>query len=203
MRENGGGGELEVAYVLNSFYKKSVFLYHYKYLRKTHPGLSKLKEKIWLFNHSLWAPDESYYTNHAPLSKKIFIENKVNSLLPWAPDESYNVPPSKFTFFNNKIITLISAGCFSACETIASALKLDQRSLLMGSRTHGGSSEPFDYQIKGTPYSLNLPACLTWQKNGKLYEGVGVPPDYELLQDPLIKIDTVLSTAIARIPLVK
>jgi hypothetical protein len=170
LRENGGGGDFEVEYILNSFLKKSVILYHYKYLRKNTPGIRKWLEIFWPLKLSLWAPDEYEYTNLSRRPKK--------------------------TFFNNNVITLVSAGCFSSCETIASILKLEKHSVLLGSRTHGGSGDPVIYPIKGTPFSLNIPSCLNWQSDGKFYEGVGVLPDREVLQSDMIKSDNVLTTAI-------
>jgi hypothetical protein len=173
IRENGGGGDKEVEYVLNAFNEKSVYMYRYKYLRKTHPGKRKFLEKFSPFNTELWSIDEYDYTNleHRPVK----------------------------TFFTNKVAVLLSAGCFSSCETIASAFKLEKRALLIGSRTHGGSGDPVIFPIKETPYSINLPTCVNWQKNDEVYEGIGVPPDLELGQDPSIKSDNVLARAIDQV----
>lgn len=170
LRENGGGGDEEVEYVLNAFYEQSVFMYHYKYLKKTHPGKRKWIEKLWPFRMSLWSPDEYQYTN---------IENR----------------PKK-TFFKNKMATIISSGCFSSCETIASVLKNDKRSIVIGSTTHGGSGDPVIFPIKDTPYSINIPTCVNWQEPGKVYEGVGVQPHLTIEQNPQIKEDNVLKSAI-------
>lgn len=170
LRDNGGGGDLEVEYVINAFYEKSLILYHYKYLTLTHPGKLKWIEMFWPFQLALWAPEEYQYTN----------------LL--------NGPKKKIV--SNRIITLISPGCFSSCETIASILKFDKRSFLLGSNTHGGSGDPVIFPILGTPYSINLPTCITWQNDGHLYEGVGVAPDQELVQNPNTTSDTILDHAI-------
>ncbi|MBC7429479.1 MAG: hypothetical protein H7336_12750 [Bacteriovorax sp.] len=173
LRDNGGGGDTEVEYVLNAFNEKSVFMYHYKYLKKTQPGKAKWLAKFWPVKLDLWAKDGFDFTN---------LKNK----------------PAK-TFFDNKVLTLISAGCFSSCETIASVLKLEKRSVLLGSRTHGGSGDPVIFPIKGTHYSINIPTCITWQENGRFYEGSGVHPDQEVLQRPLLKADNVLKTAIDQV----
>lgn len=173
IREDGGGGDKEVEYVLNAFNEKSIYMYRYKYLRKTHPGTKKILDKLWPFKTQLWSIDEYDYTNLAHRPAK--------------------------TFFNNKVAVLISAGCFSSCETIASALKLENRAVVIGSRTHGGSGDPVIFPIKETPYSINLPTCVNWQKNGELYEGIGVLPDQELDQDPSIKSDNVLARAIDQV----
>lgn len=170
LRENGGGGDEEVEYVLNAFNEKSVFMYHYKYLRKTHPGKRKWFEKFWPFKLSLWSDDEYQYTN---------LEHK----------------PKK-TFYKNKMVTMTSAGCFSSCETIASVLKNEKRSMVIGSATHGGSGDPVIFPIKGTPYSINIPTCVNWQLPGVPYEGVGVQPNIVIEQNPKIQEDNILKSAI-------
>lgn len=170
LRENGGGGDEEVEYTLNAFHEKSVFLYHYKYLRKTQPGKRKWFEKFWPFKLSLWSDDEYEYSN---------IDNR----------------PTK-TFYKNKMATIISSGCFSSCETIASVLKNEKRSVVIGSATHGGSGDPVIFPIKGTPYSINIPTCVNWQEPGLVYEGVGVQPNIVMEQNPKIKEDNILKSAI-------
>nr|BDT29338.1 S41 family peptidase [Bacteriovorax sp. HI3] len=173
LRENGGGGDYEVEYVLNTFFEKSIFVYKYQYLRKTHPGTMKWIEKIWPFKLGLWSPVEFQY---ADLSRR----------------------PSQ-TFFNNRAVTMISAGCFSSCEGIASALKQEKRTVVIGETTHGGAGDPVPFPIKGTPFSINLPTCVVWQKDGSLYEGQGVKPDMVKIQDRLSPADDVLQMAIGLI----
>lgn len=170
LRENGGGGDEEVEYVLNSFFEKSVLLYHFKYLRKTHPGGLKWIEKYSPFKLPLWSEDEFQYTKlkHRP----------------------------KNTFYTNKVVVLTSAGCFSSCETIASVLKNEKRAKIIGSKTHGGSGDPLFFPIKGTHYSLNLPTCVNWQVPGVYYEGVGVSPDIVMYQNPKSLEDNLLKAAI-------
>ena len=170
LRENGGGGDYEVEYVLNAFFSKSVFMYHYKYLRKTEPGKRKHLEKYWPFKLDVWAKDEFQYTELSHKPKK--------------------------QFYDNKVTTLISPGCFSSCETIASTLKLEKRSKLIGSLTHGGSGDPVIFSVTGTHYSINLPACVTWQENNEYFEGVGVAPDLTVSQNHNSLEDDVLNAAI-------
>ena len=170
LRENGGGGDSEVEYVLNAFFAKSVFMYHYKYLRKTHPGKRKHIEKYWPFKLDLWSQEEFQYTDISRKPKKQFLDNK--------------------------LIVLMSSGCFSSCETIASTLKLEKRAKIIGSQSHGGSGDPVIFAIKGTPYSLNIPTSVNWQENNEFFEGVGVRPDEGVFQRPNSRSDDVLSKAI-------
>ncbi len=169
LRENGGGGDYEVEYVLNAFFPKSVFMYHYKYLRKTHPGKRKHLEKYWPFKLDVWSKDEFQYTDLGHKPKK--------------------------QFYENSLVTLISSGCFSSCETIASTLKLEKRSKVYGTKTHGGSGDPVIFPLSGTPFSVNLPTCVTWQENNEYFEGVGVLPDQVVLQSNKSLDDDVLNVA--------
>lgn len=73
----------------------------------------------------------------------------------------------------NKLEVLIGAGCFSSCEIVAGVLKHENRAILKGSTTHGGVGEPRSYPL-GEGYTLMIPICRLWQKNGELYEANGV-----------------------------
>lgn len=170
LRENGGGGDEEVKYVINAFIEKQVLLYHFKYLFKTHPGKLKWITDYLPFELPLWTEEEYEYTNLVHKPKK--------------------------TFYKNKMATIISSGCFSSCETIVSILKNEKRSLVIGSLTHGGSGDPVIFDIKNTHYSINLPTCVNWQVPGVVYEGVGVHPNITAYQNPNIKEDNVLNLAI-------
>lgn len=172
LRENGGGGDEEVKYIINAFIEKPVLLYHFKYLTKTHPGNMKwITEYLPFIKRPLWAADEYEYTGPA--------EHK----------------PKK-TFYKNKMATIISSGCFSSCETIVSILKNEKRSPVIGSVTHGGSGDPVIFDIKNTHYSINLPTCVNWQVPGMVYEGVGVQPNITAYQNPNTKEDSILNAAI-------
>jgi hypothetical protein len=81
--------------------------------------------------------------------------------------------PLEAKILDNKLQVLVGAGCFSSCEIVAGVLKHEKRAILIGSKTHGGVGEPRSYPL-GEGYSLMIPICRLWQKNGELYEGVGV-----------------------------
>lgn len=170
LRENGGGGDEEVEYVLNTFFDKSVLLYHYQYLRSTHPGGLKWITKYTPFILGKWSNEEFQYTK---------LEHR----------------PRK-TFYTNKMAVITSAGCFSSCETIVSILKNENRAKTIGSITHGGSGDPLFFPIKETHYSINLPLCVNWQMPGVFYEGVGVRPDIIMFQKNNIEEDNILKAAI-------
>lgn len=173
LRENGGGGDKEVEYILNSFFDKPTFLYRYRYLSATHPGGLKWIPKVLSSSHELWREMEFDYTNPAI---------HTNNLL-----------------YKNKLAVLISAGCFSSCEGIAQAFKNEKRAIIIGSTTHGGAGDPVIFPIKGTSYSINLPTCVVWQKNNLLFEGVGISPDIELFQNGQLLEDSLLSASLVHL----
>ncbi len=170
LRENGGGGDWEVQLVANTFLGKSVFMDEYRYLKTTQPGFKKIFFKHLPVFSDRWIDPVSEWTRkkYAPLS----------------------------TLTKNKLVTIVSAGCFSSCETIASILKFEGRGKIVGSVTHGGAGEPVLHPIRGTPFSINLPACVVWQKNKTLYEGHGVEPHYFKVQSRYTTDDEVLRFAL-------
>lgn len=170
LRENGGGGDEEVEYILNTFLRKSVKMYSYQFLKQTDPVRVGRLGHLLNFSKSPWSEVEYMYTdlNKAPHKK----------------------------LYDNKVITLISAGCFSSCEAIASILKFQQRATVIGTKTHGGAGGPEEYKLGNSPYSVGLPSVLSWQPNGMLYEGVGVYPEIEVYQHFNKNEDSILQRAI-------
>lgn len=171
LRENGGGSDQEVEYVLNTFNKNPVFMYKFQHLNATTVGV-----KLWIhtylpFFSSLWDSVGYIYS-------------------------SLGRNPAKYQLYDNKMVTLVSAGCFSSCEGLASALKFENRSILVGTTTHGGAGDPVLMPIKGTEYSINLPSCLVWQKDDSLFEGKGVYPNFASTQSFSQSGDTVLEDAL-------
>ena len=173
LRENGGGGDQEVEYVLNSFSDKPLFMYRYQYLAAHTSQFKKWLARLSIQPANIWAEEEFLYSNP---------QNKTT-----------------YQFFENKMITLVSEGCFSSCEGLASSLKLENRSLLLGTRTHGGAGDPIVFPIKNSDFSLNLPTCLAWQKDGNLFEGTGVEPNIKTTQNFTNISDSVLEEGLKKI----
>lgn len=173
LRENNGGGDDEVIYLLNHFIKESVFLYEYKTLKTANISRKDFLKSIFsgevLNVKDKWLHHQTIYTT------------KDNAYLP------------KKSLSKNKMITLVSAGCFSSCEGAAEALSRHKRSLLVGSVTHGGQSEPHGYQLKGGEYDLYLPSAIVYKFDKSLYEGVGVSPHITLEDDFKTDNDDLLS----------
>ena len=171
LRSNNGGDDLEVVYSLNSFLKSPVLLSRFQFLTLNLPG--KLNKLLHLlpFPFSLWAKMELEMTDERVMPKNVF--------------------------YDNPIRVLISAGCFSSCETFASVLKVQKRAQLIGTRTHGGAGDPIMFPIAHSSYVINLPTSIAWQSNGELFEGVGVKPD--LLREDKLSFpgDSLLDEAIS------
>jgi hypothetical protein len=161
LRSNGGGADLEVEYLLNSFFDHPVSLYSYQHLMINVPGPIKSFLRLLPWDFHLWAKKKEEYTS---------IKNS-----------------SPYQLYKNELHVLVSAGCFSSCEVVAQALKFEKRGALWGSQTHGGAGDPYLFPIGNSILSINLPTCLVWQKNGEFFEGVGVTPDFNYL--PLLSID--------------
>lgn len=173
LRENGGGGDQEVEYVLNSFSDKPLFMYRYQYLAVHTSQFRKWLARLSIQPADIWGVEEFLYSNP---------QNKTT-----------------YQFVDNKMITLVSEGCFSSCEGLASSLKLENRSLLIGSTTHGGAGDPVVFPIKNSNFSLNIPTCLAWQKDGKLFEGTGVEPNIKMTQNFAETSDTVLEEGLKKV----
>ncbi len=173
LRENGGGGDQEVEYVLNSFSDKPLFMYRYQYLAVHTSPFRKWLARLSIQPADIWAKEEFLYSNP---------QNK-----------------TAYQFLENKMITLVSEGCFSSCEGLASSLKLENRSLLLGSTTHGGAGDPIVFPIKNSDFSLNLPTCLAWQKDGNLFEGTGVEPNIKTTQKFTDILDSVLEESLKKV----
>jgi len=169
LRENGGGADLEVEYLLNAFLRQSTYLYTYQHLLINAESIWKRALAHLPFSIHLWANKIKEFTH---------LENS---------------PPDHF--FDNKLTLLISAGCFSSCEVVAQALKYEKRALLWGERTHGGAGDPNLFPISNTGFFINLPTCHIWQKDGSLFEGVGVAPDIDYVSSFSLVGDDLLLNA--------
>lgn len=173
LRENGGGGDQEVEYVLNSLSDKSLFMYRYQYLATNTSQFNKWLARLSIQPTQIWSKEEFLFSN--PIYK------------------------TTYQFAENKIITLVSEGCFSSCEGLASSLKFENRSLLLGSTTHGGAGDPIVFPIRNTNFSLNIPTCLAWQKDGSLFEGTGVTPNIKSTQNFLDVSDSILKEGLKKL----
>jgi hypothetical protein len=166
LRNNSGGADLEVEFLLNSFFNRSINLYSYQYLLINAPGpLKKIIEYLPWDMH-LWDKKLEEYT---------VIKNS-----------------SLIHLYDNKLDVMISAGCFSSCEVVAEAIKVEKRGLLWGTITHGAAGDPVLFSIGNSGLVINIPTGLGWKKNGELFEGVGVAPNINHISSLSIEGDELL-----------
>lgn len=77
---------------------------------------------------------------------------------------------------NKKVAVLIDEGCFSACDIFAGAIRLAPRVTMIGTTTGGGSGRSRDFVLPNSGLRVTLSTMASFQPNGSLYDGVGVPP---------------------------
>lgn len=77
---------------------------------------------------------------------------------------------------NKRVAVLIDEGCFSACDIFAGAIRLAPRVTLIGTTTGGGSGRSRDFALPNSGLHVTLSTMASFQPNGSLYDGVGIPP---------------------------
>jgi carboxyl-terminal processing protease len=77
-------------------------------------------------------------------------------------------------------VILIDAGCESACELLALGLGEAAGVTLLGERTSGTSGGPVPVRLPHSGATLKIPTWITYDSQGRVLEGHGVPPDLEV-----------------------
>jgi carboxyl-terminal processing protease len=94
---------------------------------------------------------------------------------------AYLVKPSQ-TVTDLPMVVLVDSYSASGSETLVGALQDYGRATIAGARTYGKGSVTPLYSLKdGSGLYLTMARMLT--PNGRLYEGIGLAPDYELKED--------------------
>jgi C-terminal processing protease CtpA/Prc len=94
------------------------------------------------------------------------------------------VEPSK-RYGDKPVVALISTDCFSACDTFASALKVNRLATLVGEPTGGGTGTPLVIGLPVTQQMFRYSAVRGRTADGAPIEGVGTEPD--VLVEPTVK----------------
>jgi C-terminal processing protease CtpA/Prc len=81
-------------------------------------------------------------------------------------------------------VALTSANCFSACDTFASALKVNQLATIMGEATGGGTGTPLVFDLPVSHHRFRYSTTRGRTATGGAIEGVGTQPDYVLEPTP-------------------
>lgn len=170
LRENNGGGDHEVMYVLNTFFEKKIHMYQYQYLQSNITSKREILNNLLVSRRSIWGKMENDFSQEKfkPFKKLL----------------------------NNEIRVLTSAGCFSSCEGLVGMLKINKRANIYGAKTHGGAGDPKFFKIKDTDWMINIPTLRVWLSNGDLIEGVGVSPTSEISDKFKLQSDEVLDQVI-------
>jgi len=104
--------------------------------------------------------------------------------------------------YDKPVVVLMSAKCFSATDIFLAGLKGMRNLTCLGTASGGGSSFVQDVQLGLTPFHLRIGSMVSYQSDGKLFDGVGVQPDVKIDAIPEYYIggrDNVLEDAIQRV----
>ncbi|MFG0299747.1 MAG: S41 family peptidase [Phycisphaerales bacterium JB047] len=85
------------------------------------------------------------------------------------------------TRFDGPVIVLMDAGCFSATDIFLAAMGELPQVTLLGTASGGGSARSKTYEIG--ELEVRLATMASYQPNGMLFDGVGVPPDVTVEPD--------------------
>lgn len=85
------------------------------------------------------------------------------------------------TRFDGPVVVLMDAGCFSATDIFLAAMGELPQVTLMGTASGGGSARSKTYEIG--ELEVRLATMASYQPNGQLFDGVGVPPDVTVEPD--------------------
>ncbi|MDA8019420.1 MAG: S41 family peptidase [Thermoanaerobaculia bacterium] len=100
------------------------------------------------------------------------------------------------------VVVLMNAKCFSATDIFLAGLKGMENVTLLGTSSGGGSALSQRVGLGATPFRLRIGSMASFQSNGKLFDGNGVPPDVEVEPVPIYYIggeDNALEEAVERL----
>lgn len=103
--------------------------------------------------------------------------------------------------YNRPVVVLMDEYCFSATDVFLAALKTLANVTLIGTPSSGGSSAAGWIQLTG-PFRVNLGTMVSYQVDGKLFDGHGVQPDVRVVAVPELFMDerdNVLEAAVQRL----
>jgi C-terminal processing protease CtpA/Prc len=107
-------------------------------------------------------------------------------------------------YYDRPVIILISTTNFSASDIFLGAFKGHKNITLMGMASGGGSGRYQTYRLHHSLINIGLSSMVSFQPNGKLYDGNGIQPDIIIEPIPtdfIGKTDSVLDAAIGHIDL--
>ena len=102
-------------------------------------------------------------------------------------------------YYDSPVIILMSSDNFSASDIFLSAFKNWRNCTLIGTPSAGGSGRVQTYRLRNSKIQIKLSSMVSYQSNGKLYDGNGIQPDIyiePLPTDFIGKTDSVLDKAL-------
>lgn len=112
------------------------------------------------------------------------------------------LPDVEIYHFDRPVMILMNAKCFSATDVFLSALKGLDHVTLLGTASGGGSARAETVPLGATGLEIRLATMISYQADGRLFDGVGVAPDIERWPEPAYFVggrDTLLMEAVRRV----
>ncbi len=169
----------------------------------------KIHEEDHLTNRFMYRADADVWTKR----ERIAIAAFARTFKPeWKPPKSQFsdrhymvlgrlVDPGIF-HYKKPVVLLMNAKCFSATDIFLSGLKGLKNVTLLGTPSGGGSARSESIPLGETPFRLRIGTMVSFQADGRLFDGNGVRPDVVIEPLPGHFIggpDNVLAEAVKRI----
>jgi hypothetical protein len=102
--------------------------------------------------------------------------------------------------YDHPVVVLMNGKCFSATDIFLAGLKGLRNVTLMGTASGGGSALALEEKLPGTGISVRLASMISYQADGRLFDGNGTTPDVVVEPEPGYFVggeDTALRKAMA------
>jgi hypothetical protein len=128
-------------------------------------------------------------------------ESAGERLVAFQPDRK-GLKEAEIFHYDKPVVVLMNSKCFSATDIFVAGLKGLPNVTLMGTPSGGGSALVQTVRLDGPRLAVRLGSMVSFQANGKLFDGHGVQPDLLVEPTPEYFIggpDNVLEAAISRL----
>jgi C-terminal processing protease CtpA/Prc len=112
------------------------------------------------------------------------------------------LPDPDVYHYDRRVVVLMNAKCFSATDIFLAGLKGMANVTLLGTPSAGGSAFTQDVPLGSTPLRLRIGSMVSFQADGRLFDGNGVRPDVVVEAAPEYYIggrDNVLEEGVRRV----
>jgi C-terminal processing protease CtpA/Prc len=87
-------------------------------------------------------------------------------------------------YYDKPVVVLMNEKCFSATDIFLAGLKGLSNVTLAGRASGGGSARKVSVRLNGSNISVSLGSMVSFQANGRLFDGNGVAPDIVVEPEP-------------------